>query len=74
MEAEHSPLPMGSADTTGAKRINEANFDLAPSYGIALSYDFFFLMWAILKVFIEFVTILLPFSVLVFWTLRYVGP
>ena len=33
MEAEHSPLPMGSADTTGAKRINEANFDLAPSYG-----------------------------------------
>ena len=30
-------------------------------------------MWAIFKVFIEFVTILLPFSILVFWTLRYVG-
>ena len=27
---------------------------------------FFFLMWTILKVFIEFVTILLPFNLLVF--------
>ena len=33
MEAEHSPLPTGSADTAGPKKINEANFDLAPSYG-----------------------------------------
>ena len=28
---------------------------------------FFFLMWTIFKVFIEFVTILLPFYVLCFW-------
>ena len=28
---------------------------------------FFFLMWTIFKVFIEFVTILLPFYVLVYW-------
>ena len=28
---------------------------------------FFFLMWTIFKVFIEFVTILLLFNVLVFW-------
>lgn len=33
MEAEHSPLATGSAATAGPKRINEANFDLAPSYG-----------------------------------------
>ena len=29
--------------------------------------DFFFLMWTIFKVFIEFVTILFLFYVLVFW-------
>ena len=28
---------------------------------------FFFLMWTILKVFVEFVTILLLFYILVFW-------
>ena len=32
-----------------------------------LFFFFFFLMWTILKVFIEFVTILLLFYVLVFW-------
>ena len=32
-----------------------------------LRFFFFFLMWAIFKVFNEFVTIIILFSVLVFW-------
>ena len=36
-------------------------------------FFFFFLMWIIFKVFIEFVTILLLFYVLLFLTMRHVG-
>ena len=37
-------------------------------HGFLLVCFFFFLMWPIFKVFIEFVTILLLFYVLVFWS------
>ena len=38
-----------------------------------LLHSFFFLMWTIFKVCIEFVTILLLFYALVFWPPRHVG-
>ena len=37
-------------------------------------FFFFFLMWTILKIFIEFVTILLLFYVLFFWACGILGP
>ena len=44
-----------------------ATFPLLMAYIVFFFNFFFFLMWAIFKVFIEFVTILLLFYVLIFW-------
>ena len=40
----------------------------SPGVGSFPFFRDFFLMWIIFKVFIEFVTLLLPFYVLVFWS------
>ena len=45
---------------------------ITPDTCMLLCSFFFFLMWTILKVCTEFVTILLLFYVLVFWPLRHV--
>ena len=45
----------------------ERKLSLAQNPVDSLAVIFFFLMWTIFKVFIEFVTVLLLFYVLVFW-------
>ena len=47
--------------------INLLMFDYLGFYVFLFLKIFFFLMWTIFKVFLEFVTILLLFYVLVFW-------
>ena len=49
-------------------RKTEASYTLpSPCTFFLFARFFFFLMWTIFKVFIEFVAILLPIYVLVFW-------
>ena len=53
--------------SSGAKKTSNSHFFKATPDSGLLSFFFFFLMWIIFKVFLEFVTILLLFYVLVFW-------
>ena len=48
-------------------RKTEASYTLPSPHAFFLFLRFFFFMWTIFKVFIEFVAILLPIYVLVFW-------
>ena len=52
--------------SSGAKKASNSHFFKATPDSGLLAFFFFFLMWIIFKVFLEFVTILLLFYVLVF--------
>ena len=47
--------------------------ELGTTFKKKIVFRFFFLMWTIFKVFIELVTVLLLFYVLVFLAVRHVG-